>query len=195
MAKVVVKSKVKKAKKKFPVKIVAPEYLNSVSLGSSQVTDLTSLVGKTSKINLMYVSGNIKNQNIRLTFRIVDVASGLANTQVSVYEQIPYYLGRFVKKGSDLVEDSFESTSKDGLTVRVKPFIVTKQNASDLALSLLRKTTRDLIAKELSDMTYDEFISGVINGKIQNILRNELKKILPLKSFEFRKVELTLALE
>lgn len=191
MAKVVVKSKVKKVKKKFPVEIEAPEYLNSVKLGSSQVTDLTTLIGKTSKINLMYVTNNVKNQNVRLTFRIIDVSSGLAKTEVSTYEQIPYYLGRFVKKSSDLVEDSFQLTSKDSKVITLKPFIVTKQNVSGLVLSLIRRTTRELLEKELNEKTYGEFMSMVINGKIQLLLRNELKKIVPLKSFEFRKVQLS----
>ena len=122
MAKVVVKSKVKKAKRKFPVEIKAPEFLNSVTLGHSEVTDLNALVGKTSKMNLMYITGNVKNQNVRLTFGITEASSGLAKTTVKSYEQIPYYLGRFVKKGSDLVEDSVVSTTKDGQNVRVKPF-------------------------------------------------------------------------
>lgn len=190
MAKVVVKSKVKKVKRKFPVKVQAPEYLSSVELGESSVTDLNSVVGKTSKMNMMYVTGNVKNQNIRLTFKITEVNSGLAKTTVSVYEQIPYYLGRFVKKGSDLVEDSFTVKSKDGLSVRVKPFIVTKQNTSTMVLSSIRLKFREVAKKEFESISYDEIMSSIISGKYQNVFRNELKKVFPLKVFEFKKAEL-----
>lgn len=190
MAKIVVKSKAKKIKRKFPVEITAPEYLNSTKLGTSNVTDLTSLVGKTTKVNMMYVTGNIKNQNIRLTFQIIEVNSGLAKTQVKIYEQIPYYLGRAVKAGSDLVEDSFVCKSKDGINVRVKPFMVTKLNTSQLTKSLLRTKSIEIISKEVSSKSYDEFISSVVTGKIQLGLKNDLKKIFPLKAFEFKKVSL-----
>ncbi len=190
MAKVVVKSKVKKAKRKFPVEIKAPEYLNSATLGHSEVTDLTTLVGKTSKINLMYVTGNVKNQNVRLVFRIEEVASGLAKTTVKEYTQIPYYLRRFVKTGSDLVESSFVAKTKEGILVRLKPFIVTKANVTSLVASSLRLKTEELLKAELAEKTYDEFISSVISGKIQNVYKNELKKVTPVKSFEFKKVEL-----
>lgn len=190
MAKIVVKSKVKKIKRKFPVETVAPEYLNSVKLGKSEVTDLNAMVGKTAKINLMYVTGNVKNQSIRLIFKIVEVASGLAKTEVIAYSQIPYYLGRFVKKGSDLVEDSFIVKTKDNVEVRVKPFIVTKNNASGMVLSALRNEARVLIGKEVGTKNYGEFISSVVYGKLQNSFRNDLKKILPIKSFEFKKVEM-----
>lgn len=189
MAKVVVKSKVKKVKRKFPVKFVAPEYLNSKNLGESQVTDLTSLVGKTLKINLMYISNNIKNQNVRLEFKVIDVASGLAKTQVSSYTQIPYYLGRFVKKSSDLVETSVVFTSKNGVKLRVKPFIVTKTNVSSMILTTLRIKVTKMINDEISSHSADEFMSSVISNKLQNLFRNELKKVSPIKVFEFKKVE------
>lgn len=190
MAKVVVKSKVKKVKRKFPVTILAPEYLNSAVIGNSEVTDLNTLEGKTLKLNLMYVTKNIKNQNIRLTFKVVEAKAGEAKTIVSTYAQIPYYLGRFVKKGSDLVEDAHTYTSKDGISIRVKPFAVTKQNASTMIVSALRLKTRELLEKEISSKTAGEFMNSVINAKIQTGFRNELKKIFPMKTFEFRRVEL-----
>src|SRR5690606_22717962 len=160
--------------RKYPVQIVAPEFLNSVKLGKSEVTDLNSLIGKTAKLNLMYVTGNAKNQNVRLTFVVEEANSGLAKTTIKVYEQIPYYLGRFVKAGSSLVEDSFTATSKDGRTVRIKPFIVTKMKASSLTCDLLRSNAREFLTKEINSKSYDEFMSNVINGSIQIALRNNL---------------------
>ena len=190
MAKVVVKTKVKKLKRKFPVEIKAPEYLNSVSLGKSEVTDLNALVGKTTKLNMMYVSGNVKNQNIRLVFKVIEVSSGLAKTEVSAYYQIPYYLSRFVKAGSDLVEDSFVVVSKDGKTVKIQPFVVTKMNASAMIASAIRAAIKEIVTKDITSKTYDEFMASVIAGKVQTGYRNEIKKIFPLKTFEFREVEL-----
>ena len=54
----------------------------------------------------------------------------------------------------------------------------------------LRAKFKELLQAEFASKTYDEFISSVIAGKIQGIFRNELKKVYPLKSFEFKKVEL-----
>lgn len=189
MAKVVVKSKIKKAKRKFPVQLVAPEYLNSVNLGKSNVTDLNSVVGMTAKINLMYITKSRKNQNIRLVFKVVEVASGLAKTRVVSYIQIPYYLGRYVKTGSNLVEDSIVIKSKDDVDIRVKPFIVTKQQTSTMVLSAIRAKAKELIEKEVSGKTADEFMNAVITSKIQNKLRSAIKKVFPVKTFEFKKIE------
>jgi small subunit ribosomal protein S3Ae len=190
MAKISVKSKIKKVKKKFPVEIIAPEFLGSKKIGSSLVTDLNSLVGKTTKISMMYITGSVKNQNVRLTFKISEVASGLAKTQLSLYQQIPYYLGRHVKTNSNLIEDSFVVKSKDGLDVRIKPFIVTKQAASGLVKSVIRLETIKLVSTELAEKSYEEFMNEVVGGKIQIGFRNALKTILPLKAFEFKKISL-----
>ncbi len=188
MAKVVVKKAVKKVKRKFPVEIKAPESFNSMVLGKSQVSDLGTLAGKSLKVNLMYVTGNIKNQNVRLIFRVNDVHSGVAKTEVVSYIQIPYYLNRFVKSGSDLVEDSFVAVSKDGKNVRVKPFAITKMNASGMILTSIRAAIKDVVTKDLMTKTAEEFINAVTYGKVQVGYRNEVKKVFPLKAFEFRKI-------
>lgn len=188
MAKVVVKAKVKKIKRKFPVKIKAPEVFGSVSLGTSNVTDLNKFIGKTIKMNLMYVTNSVKNQNVRLVFKVSNVNSGEAQTQVISYEQIPYYLNRFVKAGSDLVADSLVCESKDKLKVRVKPFVVTKKNTSAMILSAIREEVAKLVEKDVASKSAEEFVASVASGKIQVGFRNEIKKIFPLKAFEFKKV-------
>ena len=190
MARVVVKKQTKKLKRKFQVEFVAPEMFNSKSLGLSSVTDLNTTVGKTIKINMMYIAENVKFQNARLTFKVVDVDSGRAKTKVSKYEQIPYYLSRFVKKGSDLVEVNVESVTKDGVSMLSKLFIVTRENVSELVLSEIRSKAKELIEKESLSSNYEDLLSNIAYGKIQNNLRNELKKITPIKVFEFKKVEL-----
>lgn len=188
MAKVVVKSKVKKVKRKFPVEVRAPESLNSVSLGRVQTSDLSKFVGKSIKMNLMYVTKSAKNQNVRVTFRVTEVNSGVAKSELVSYEHISYYLNRFVKSGSDLVADSFVCVSKDGKNVRVKPFVVTKMNASASVLASIRDKVKELIVLEVSKISAEEFIVGVTNNKFQLALRNEAKKIFPLKALEFKMV-------
>ncbi len=188
MAKIVVKSKVKKVKRKFPVELKAPEVFGSVSLGKSTVTDLKAFIGKSIKMNLMYITNNIKNQNIRVFFNVESVDSGIAKTVLTGYEQIPYYLNRFVKTGSDLLEMSFVCKTKDGINLRIKPFCVTKKNTSSLKLGDMRSKISEIISKDVSEMNAQDFLHSVILGKVQLGYRSEIKKIFPLKSLEFKKV-------
>ena len=187
MAKVVVKKQTKKLKKKFPVEFIAPEVFKSKSLGSTNVSDLNGTVGKTIKMNMMYVAENVKFQNIRLTFKVEEVTSGKAKTQVSGYEQIPYYLSRFIKKGSDLIEKNCVIMTKDSKEVLVKLFIVTRDNVSQLVLTQVRSQVDEIIKREAQATNYEDFISNIVYGKLQHNLRAELKKITPIKVFEFKK--------
>jgi len=189
MAKIVVKSKVKKIKRKFPVVLKAPEFLNSAELGNTNITDLNSLIGKTTKINLMYITKNMKNQNVRLVFKIVEVNSGVAMTEVISYSQIPYYLNRFIKVDSTLIEDSIILTSKDGNEIRIKPFMITKSKISKMVGSSIRNKFKEILKKEVESKNAAEFMSSVVFSKVQVMFKNELKKIFPLKVFEFKKVE------
>lgn len=189
MAKVVVKSKVKKVKRKFPVEIKAPEAFNKVSLGTTNITDLKTFVGKSVKMNLMYITKSIKNQNVRLVFIVDEVSSGVASTSIKSYIQIPYYLNRFVKAGSDLVEDSFVCKTKNNLNLRVKPLIITKSNTSEIVKSAIREKLKELITKESSSKTAEEFIYAVTTGKIQLSFRNDVKKIFPIKTLEFKRID------
>ncbi|MCH8519750.1 MAG: hypothetical protein LAT82_03265 [Nanoarchaeota archaeon] len=195
MAKVVVKQKIKKIKRKFPIEFIAPEIFNSKVIGQANVSDLNKTVGKTIKINMMYVADSVKFQNIRLTFKVMEVDSGKGKTEVSNYEQVPYFLSRFIKKDSDLVEVNEYVTTKDNKEVLVKLFIVTKHNESQLVLREIRAQARDLVKKEAIDMTYNDFISNIVYSKIQQKIRNELKKITPVKVFEFKKTELIMKSE
>ena len=188
MAKVVVKSKVKKVKRKFPIEYKAPEVFNSISLGHANVTDLRTLEGKTLKINLMYVTGSMKNQNVRMTFKVNSVESGVCATEVVKYEQIAYYLSRYVKAGTNLVEDSFVVKSKDGKDVRLKPFVVTKSATSKLVLTSIRDKVKELVSVEAASKTSEELIHAIAMGKLQTGFRNEVKKVFPLKAFEFKTV-------
>ena len=186
--KVLVKSRAKRFKRKSPVEIISPEILRSVSLGTSEFSDLNKAIGRVIKMNMMYVTGNVKNQNIRLYFKINEISSGLAKTQVVMYEQIAYYLRRHIGVGSCLVEDSYVCKSSDGVDVVVKLFIITRDRVTKMISKALRSTFRTFISKYASSKSYEDFILSVILGRVQSSLKGELKKLVPLKLVELKKV-------
>jgi ribosomal protein S3AE len=56
--------------------------------------------------------------------------------------------------------------------------------------SAIRDKTKELITAELRIKSADEFVLAVTNGRIQLAFRNEIKKIFPLKAFEFKKIDI-----
>jgi small subunit ribosomal protein S3Ae len=188
MAKVVVKSKIKKVKKKFPVKFIAPKFLNSKILGESLVTDLKAVIGKIITMNMMYVSGSIKNQNIRLKFNVENVDSGNAKTQICGYEHISYFLKRNIKKGTNLIDHRILAKLKTNEVLIIKPIIVTKSKISGLTKKNIRAELLRLIETSLKEIEFEDFFSQVLDGRIQLKIKNDLKKISPIKTLEFKKI-------
>lgn len=190
MVKVKIKSKAVKAKKKFPVRIKAPEYLNNFLLGESNVSSLENLEGKTCLIGLMFVTKNIKHKNVRMKFRINEVSSGEAKTEACLYEMLPYYLSRTLRAGKPLVEDRFEVESKDERVLVIKTFIVLQNKVSQEIKSEVRKLVRDTLKSFAGKSNSDDIFKTVIDNTMQNTLQSEIKKVTQVKNIEFRKVEL-----
>ena len=58
----------KKVKKKTWFDIVGPKIFNERFLGSTPAFSLDDIKGRTIKLNLMKVTGNMKSQNVNVTF-------------------------------------------------------------------------------------------------------------------------------
>ena len=189
MVKKIVKKATKKVKRKFPIEILAPENFQKKVIGKSEVTDLSHMKNKKVKLNLMYLTDKIRNQNVILTFNIDDIDSSKAYTSISKYEQVSYFLSRSLRKGSDLVEDSFLLSLKDDKKVRIKPFIVTKSYVSLLLKKSIRKNVKMFLEEYIKDITIEDLFRDILSDKVQLSLKNEIRKIYPLKNLEFKKVE------
>lgn len=191
MAKVKVKTRTKTAKKKFPVRYESPEFLGSVNLGEYNVTSLEKLKGKKLMLNLMFLTKNVRHQNVRLYFRVTDVHTGVAKTEVCNYEVISYYLSKMLRKGTTLIEDNFVAENKEERKLKISPFIVTKNQVSGTVKTEIRKKVRELLSDYMKKSTAEEVYNGVITGNLQSYLRNEIKNIVPVKALDFKKIQLT----
>ncbi len=188
MVKVKIKAKPKVSKRKFPVRFKSPEFLN-FDLGESNVTDLNNLIGKKVIYNLMFITKNAKHQNIMITFRVIDVSSGEAKTEVAQYEVTSNYLTRILKGGT-LVEDRFVVSTSDGREIIFKPFILTKGKVSRAVASAIRKRVRELVDSFSSKSSDEEIFKSAINGTLQSSIKADIKKIYPIKFLDFRKITL-----
>ena len=174
MAKIVVKNKVRKVKRKFQIETFSPEFLKKVSLGKSQITDIRTFVGKTIKMNLMYLTGKMRSQNIRLTFRVDKVESEKAQTHVCNYEYVSYNLKRFLKKDSDLIEDSFKVETSDKREITIKPFMVTKNKASSMVKTKLRTQAKEELINYIKTISASKVFEESLNEKLQIKIRNDI---------------------
>ena len=95
------------------------------------------------------------------------------------------YIRRMMRKGTDYVEDSFETKCKDTALV-IKPFLITRNKVSRAVRNNLRQTAREFLIAYTTIKTKQEIFSDVTANKIQKELSLKLKKIYPLALCEIR---------
>ncbi len=173
-------------KKKFWFQIVAPDIFGKAVIGETIIEDSKQLVGKCIQLSLMSLMGDMKKQNINVTFRVDKVLDGKGQTQLIAYDVTPSSIKRLVRRGRMRVDASFVCQSKDGVKVRVKPFLLTAHETNKSILSSLRKYASAFIATYVSLYDYDAIFKDIVSGKLQVAVRQAVHTIYPIRSSEIR---------
>ncbi len=132
---------------------------------------------------------NLRGKNLELRAKIKKVSEELESDPISL-ELLPSFIRRMMRKGSDYVEDSFETECKDGVLI-VKPFMLTRKKVSRAIRNELRVATRKFLESHFKIRTIHELFSDTMANKIQRELFTKLKKIYPLSLCEIRVIEVT----
>jgi len=174
----------KKRKKWYP--ILASKEFRQVEIGETLTSSPESLVGKTIQTNLMQLTNDMKKQNTKITFKIIQVKDDKALTEIKKYELIPVAVKRLSHKEKNKLETSFTAKTKDNIQVQIKPLLVTKSKTKKSILSNLLHETKTFLTKEINRLSYTDLLNTLIYYKIQNQLKFHLKKIYPLSVSQIR---------
>jgi len=161
------------------------------------------LIGKTTQLQAFEIS-ELNNKHIKYDLtRIlrgksmilqlkVDVKDDKATTTPKKLSLMPFYLKRAVRKGTNYVEDSFSTKTKDA-QVRIKPFLVTRRKVSRAVRKALREKAREELINYVKDKDTELIFEELLQNKLQKNLSLKLKKIYPLSACEIKtfKVEQT----
>ena len=92
-----------------------------------------------------------------------------------------------MRKSISYVEDSFDVKCKNA-TLKIKPFMITRQKVSKSVLNAVRVKAREEIQAEAKEKDYEEIFSDILQNKFQRNLSLKLKKIYPLGFCEIRDI-------
>jgi len=98
---------------------------------------------------------------------------------------MPYFLRRMVRKGTNYVEDSFSTETKNA-RVRIKPFFVTRKKVSRVVRKALREKAKQELIEHMKDKKTETIFEELLKNQIQKPLSLKLKKIYPLSLCEIR---------
>lgn len=176
----------KGARKKF-FQVKAPLTATNIDLyGYTQ----EEFIGKIVKIDLTKA---LRGKSLELKMRVKEEGKQLTAEPVSM-ALLPSYTHKVVRKGTDYVEDSFETPCKD-TTLRIKPFLVTRQRVSRSIRKELRNEAKKHLEAHVKIRTAEEVFSEITTNKLQKELSLKLKKIYPLALCEIRMIEVVVKKE
>jgi small subunit ribosomal protein S3Ae len=187
-------TKVKK-KKKIWVKILAPEIFGNKEIGETLVSEPEDALDRVVEVYLFNLTMNVKHQEGKMIFKIVEVRGDEALTKVIGYEMINAFVKRIVKKRTDRIDVSEVFMTKDKEVLRIKPLIITASNTSYSVRKAIRHLVSEFLRKKLESLTYEGFLKEFISGKFERELFDEVSKIYPVKYAKIRKFELLEGLE
>jgi ribosomal protein S3AE len=172
----------KKSTKKSFFEVSAP--FTSAKLhvfGNSQ----DDVVGRTIKLDL---TRSLRGKSFELVLKIAKEGDKLVGKPVSL-ALAGSFIRRSMRSGTDYVEDSFITETKEG-KVRVKPFMITRNRVSRSVLRGLRIASRKALEAAVRIKTPGEIFSDLMTNKLQKELSLKLKKIYPLAFCEIRVFEI-----
>lgn len=118
----------------------------------------------------------------------VSVKDDKAEASAVGLELVPSYLRRMVRKGTNYVEDSFTTESKDA-SIRIKPFLVTRRKVSREVRKALRNKAKEELASYVKTKNTEAVIEELLHGSLQKTLSLKLKKVYPLSVCEIKAIK------
>jgi len=178
-----------KMRKKSWFKIIAPRLFRNQVIGESLVNSPERLIGKTVKISLSNLTGDIKRQGTVIKFLVTRATGEGGQTDIMGYEILPATLKRFMRRGVKTIANSFECITADNVKVRVKPMIFAKNEAKGGISRILNKTAKISLIKTIKSISYIDLLNDIISSRLQKDLKDKLNKLFPVRMLEIKALE------
>ncbi len=179
-----------KTRKKLWHKILSTPVFVKKEIGESYLGSASEAQGRCLKVNLKDLTGNLRDQNAYVSFKIVKWHGTILETAHIGYELTPASIKRMVKKNSNRLDDYFSFTTKDGKQVVVKTLMLTLHKVPRSIQVSLRNGLKEILSDEFQKNNFDVVFGNVVASKIQQPARKRLAKIYPLKEVAIRKLSL-----
>jgi len=197
MAKARSRSAARKVKDKWKSKtwynILAPPSFDNVTIADTLSSNPESLINRVTEVSFQDLTNDFRKSHIKLFFKINKVEDNNARTQFIGHTLTSDYLRRMIRRKRSKIDGVYDVTTRDGATVRVKPFATTDKRIQNSQKRIVRDTMKKSISDNAKTSTMSEFIKEVIDGKMGSDIYKNCKKLYPVKRVEIFKTQVLAA--
>ncbi len=177
----------KKKKSWYPIH--APDFFGRAVIGETLVEEPAALLGKHIELSLMTLTGDMKKQSTTIAFVVDQIAENKGATRVVGYHVLPSSMKRMMRKGRTRVDASFVCVCKDGMKVRLKPFILTVFATNRSTATRLRNAVSAFLATYAAAHDFNTLVKDIVSGKLQMYVTFVARKVYPVFTAGIRALE------
>ncbi len=159
--------------------VLAPAEFNRANIGETLADDPAKMMGRIMESTLGDITGDWAKQNTKMIFRIDEIGGNNAYTSFIGHEMTKDYMRSLVKRRTTKIGANIVVTTKDGFKLRVKPLIFTVKRARTSQIESIRKIMVDVVANRGKELTFNELVADVVNGKVSAEIYKATKNIYP----------------
>ena len=171
-----------KAKNWF--KVYSPEVFDKVYLGDTIANEPEKVYGRVMQTTLGEMTQDYSKQNIKMRFKITEVAGDAAYTDFAGHEVTKDYLRAMVKRRTSRIDSIVLATTSDGKKIRVTATCFTINRADASQQHAIRKEITNYILNKAKEQTFYQFVKDMVMGEISRDIFKSIKLIHPTRRVE-----------
>ncbi len=176
-----------KLKKWFVVH--APAMFNEEVIAEIPANDEKVILNRRIKVGLDTLTHNPQNAYADIFFKITGVAGNNASTKVNKIELPMSYTRSLARKYRSIADSTVKVSTKDNISMKVKPMIVTQHRETQSRIRGIRKEAEEYIKSFFTTNDAQQAIMAIVEGKLQTDLASKLEHITAINKVEIRKLE------
>lgn len=180
---------VKKTKTKNWYTIIAPKIFDEREIGKTLVSDPEKILGRKIVISAIDLTDNFNKYYLKFSFKISQINGNKALTVFDGSECLRDYISRMILRRVRRVDTVQDLKTNDGIKLRVKALAIISRKAKSSVEETIRKKTEEMTKNFVENSSLEEFIKKILSDEMKNRILQELRKIYPVRNFEFRKTE------
>jgi small subunit ribosomal protein S3Ae len=174
---------------KLWVSINAPAVFNQIPLPKIMTSSPESIINRRITVSLSDITGDIRQVQVFLKFRITNVEGNTARTRFDQLELAREYVRGMVRKGITKTEAILEAETKDGALVRIFVVTINRGKLHRSKRTAIRKAVENVFVTKANESLFNDFVQYIVMGRAGADIASEVRKIASVNTLEIRKVK------
>ncbi|MBA45370.1 MAG: hypothetical protein CMB31_02130 [Euryarchaeota archaeon] len=178
-----------KSKRWYSIRAPRNPYSYKV-IGETLSENPENVVGRIHEITQNEMNNDFTKMHIKLKFRVTEVLNQDAITEFIGHEVQRDHFRRQVRRNRGKVDMVVDVVSEDGFYVRFKLVVISPRRIKSSMKTVIRNLVKDRLYKVASSTTWLKLQTSLLDGSLENEVKDSCSSINSVRSVVFHKSEL-----